>query len=134
MKEKFHAVVIGFFRKAMDPTNKLVKDLVAMEACYINTGHPDFLNGHRAMAIVNDRHNANKPTQVDLKTGKPLPPSVPPRSASPSLPTDGSETNSGFFGSFSQARTRIRWRPWNHLPRRSKQVARCQSGRTKKSR
>ena len=100
LKDRFHAVVVGFFRKAMDPTNKLVKDLVAMEACYINTGHPDFLNGHRAMAIVNDRHSANKPTQVDPKTGKPLPPSVPPRSASPSLPTDGTEPNAGFFGSF----------------------------------
>lgn len=100
LKDRFSTVVLSFFRKAMDPTNKLVRDLVSMEACYINTGHPDFLNGHRAMAIVNDRHNANKPTQVDPKTGKPLPPSVPPRAASPSLPTDGSETNSGFFGSF----------------------------------
>ncbi len=100
LKEKFHGVVIGFFKKVMDPTNKLVRDLVAMEACYINTGHPDFLNGHRAMAIVNDRHNASKPTQVDPKTGKPLPPTVPPRAASPSLPTDGSDQNGGFFGSF----------------------------------
>lgn len=142
LKEKCHAVVITFFKKVLDPTNKLVKDLVAMESCYINTGHPDFLNGHRvgcvisqilvqpefhlpkipchprrtsfhtpsqlssnnsslqAMAIVNDRHNASKPTQVDPKTGRPLPPSaVPPRAASPSLdlPSDGS---SGFFGSF----------------------------------
>lgn len=47
LKEKFHAVVISFFKKVLDPTNKLVKDLVAMESCYINTGHPDFLNGHR---------------------------------------------------------------------------------------
>lgn len=100
LKDRFHAVTVNFFRKAMEPTNKLVKDLVAMEVCYINTGHPDFLNGHRAMAIVNDRHNANKPTQVDPKTGKPLPPSVPPRAGSPSLPTDGTEPNSGFFGSF----------------------------------
>lgn len=101
LKEKFHAVVIAFFRRAMDPTNKLVRDLVAMETCYINTGHPDFLSGHRAMAIVNERHSASRPTQVDPKTGKPLPPSIPPRAASPSLPTDGSEGgNSGFFGSF----------------------------------
>lgn len=98
LKEKFHAVVIAFFKKAMDPTNKLVRDLVAMESCYINTGHPDFINGSRAMAIVHERHNAARPTQVDPKTGKPLPPSVPPRSASPSLP-DG-DSNSGFFGSF----------------------------------
>lgn len=47
LKEKFHQVVITFFKKAIEPTNKLVKDLVAMEACYVNTGHPDFLNGHR---------------------------------------------------------------------------------------
>ncbi|KAL9117122.1 MAG: hypothetical protein Q9187_006345, partial [Circinaria calcarea] len=130
LKEKFHAVVINFFKKVMEPTNKLVKDLVAMEACYINTGHPDFLNGHRvgevfsqlyskgadpsytpyisplkskshtmpspaksnysnlqAMAIVNERHSASKPTQVDPKTGKPLPPQMPPRAASPSMDT-----------------------------------------------
>ena len=100
LKEKFHAVVIGFFKKALDPTNKLVKDLVAMESCYVNTGHPDFLNGHRAMAIVNDRHNANKPTQVDPKTGRPLPaPALPPRASSPSMDLP-SDSNAGFFGSF----------------------------------
>ncbi len=124
LKEKCHAVVINFFKKAMDPTNKLVRDLVTMESCYVNTGHPDFLNGHRvgdqtpmlrlsmmpsisrsnhispqAMAIVNDRHSSAKPVQVDPKTGKPLPPSAgPPRAASPSL--DLASDNGGFFGSF----------------------------------
>ncbi|KAF2220702.1 Dynamin central region-domain-containing protein [Elsinoe ampelina] len=98
LKEKLHTTVISFFKKVMDPTNKLVRDLVAMEACYVNTGHPDFLNGHRAMAIVNERHSAARPVQVDPKTGKPLPASaVPPRSNSPSL--DG-DAGSGFFGSF----------------------------------
>ena len=52
LKEKFHAVIIGFFKKAMEPTNKLVKDLVAMEACYVNTGHPDFLNGQRVREFI----------------------------------------------------------------------------------
>ncbi|KAJ5381959.1 Vacuolar protein sorting-associated protein 1 [Penicillium cataractarum] len=97
LKEKFHAVVIAFFKKCMDPSTKLVKDLIAMEATYINTGHPDFLNGHRAMAIVNERQQAAKPTQVDPKTGKPL----PARAQSPSLDTTGEAQNgSGFFGSF----------------------------------
>ncbi|KAJ5907189.1 Vacuolar protein sorting-associated protein 1 [Penicillium subrubescens] len=97
LKEKFHAVAIAFFKKCMDPTSKLVKDLIAMEATYINTGHPDFLNGHRAMAIVNERAQAAKPTQVDPKTGKPL----PARAQSPSLDTTGEAQNqSGFFGSF----------------------------------
>ena len=51
LKEKFHAVVVNFFKKVTDPTNKLVKDLIAMEACYVNTGHPDFLNGHRVCIL-----------------------------------------------------------------------------------
>ena len=99
LKEKFYQVVVAFFKKTMDPTNKLVRDLVSMEATYVNTGHPDFLNGSRAMAIVHERHNASKPTQVDPKTGKPLPASaMPPRSASPPL---GEEPGAGgFFGSF----------------------------------
>ncbi|KAF2125498.1 hypothetical protein P153DRAFT_370157 [Dothidotthia symphoricarpi CBS 119687] len=96
LKEKLHAVVVHFFKKAMEPTNKLVKDLVAMESCYINTGHPDFINGSRAMAIVHERHNT-RPTQVDPKSGKPLPPQVPPRSISPTLEVND---GGGFFGSF----------------------------------
>jgi replication fork clamp-binding protein CrfC len=99
LKEKLHAVVVQFFKKAMDPTNKLVRDLVGMETIYINTGHPDFINGSRAMAIVHERHNSAKPQAVDPKTGKPLPPSVPPRSMSPSLGEANSD-GSGFFGSF----------------------------------
>ncbi|CAG9943284.1 unnamed protein product [Clonostachys rosea f. rosea IK726] len=106
LKEKMHTVVIAFFKKVMEPTNKLVKDLVSMEACYINTGHPDFLNGHRAMAIVNERHTQAKPVQVDPKTGKPLPASsTPARAASPAVPdTEGS--NAGFFGSFFAAKNK----------------------------
>lgn len=56
MKEKFYQVVIAFFKKAMAPTNKLVGDLVSMESCYINTGHPDFINGHRVRAGIPRTH------------------------------------------------------------------------------
>lgn len=51
------------------------------------------------MAIVNERHNAAKPTQVDPKTGRPLPSSGPPRAVSPTLDV-AADSNSGFFGSF----------------------------------
>ncbi len=50
------------------------------------------------MAIVNEKHNPVRPTQVDPKTGRPLPPAVPPRPVSPTL--DGNDGNSSFFGSF----------------------------------
>lgn len=57
LKDKFYQVVLLFFKKALQPTSKLVTDLVSMEACYINTAHPDFLNGHQAIATVTERIN-----------------------------------------------------------------------------
>ena len=57
------------------------------------------------MAIVNDRHNAGKPQQIDPRTGKALPPAVPPRASSPSLDVMG-DTNTGFFGSFFTAKNK----------------------------
>ena len=54
----------------------------------------------KAMAIVNDRHNAQKPTQVDPKTGKPLPSTAATTGrASPTMDSL-SDGNAGFFGSF----------------------------------
>lgn len=39
-----------------------------MEACYINTAHPDFLSGHQAIAIVNEQLQAkNQPAQITDK-------------------------------------------------------------------
>ncbi|RPD59190.1 hypothetical protein L226DRAFT_510350 [Lentinus tigrinus ALCF2SS1-7] len=63
LRDRFNSVVVSFFKTSMGPTTKLVSDLVAMQACYVNTTHPDFLNGHKAMSIVTDRLNANKPQQ-----------------------------------------------------------------------
>jgi vacuolar protein sorting-associated protein 1 len=55
------------------------------------------------MAIVYEKHNpaANRPTQVDPKTGKPLPATaIPPRAASPGLEGLEASSGGGFFGSF----------------------------------
>jgi len=96
----------------MGPTNKLVQDLIGSgnvtellanfyraEATYINTGHPDFLSGHKAMAIVNEKYQSSKSVQVDPKTGKPLPAALqkdtPTSQSLDNMPNEG-----GFFGSF----------------------------------
>ncbi|KAF9571000.1 vacuolar protein sorting-associated protein 1 [Mortierella alpina] len=92
LKDRFYQVVINFLRKQLNPTNKLVQDLISMESVYINTGHPDFLNGHKAMAVINDRVNqAKNPQPVDPKNRNVanLPPSLEPE-----------PNNNGFFGSF----------------------------------
>ncbi|KAK4703813.1 vacuolar protein sorting-associated protein 1, partial [Phenoliferia sp. Uapishka_3] len=99
LRERFYAVVNAFYRKSMIPTNKLVTDLVSMESTYINTGHPDFISGHRAMAIVSDRMNAAKPPPpvIDPKTGK-LPPGA--LNNGRDLESDINKKEEGFFGSF----------------------------------
>ncbi|KAK7207864.1 dynamin-1-like protein-like protein [Myxozyma melibiosi] len=103
LKERLLSVVIHFFKQSLVPTNKLVADLVSMESAYINTGHPDFLSGHRAMAIVAERMQASKPVQVDPKTGKPVP-NAPQKDLINSpiapMPGLGQDENGGFFNSF----------------------------------
>ncbi|KAG0186065.1 vacuolar protein sorting-associated protein 1 [Apophysomyces sp. BC1034] len=69
LKEKFYQVVLAFFKKALSPTTKLVSDLVSMEASYINTAHPDFLNGHQAIAVVNEQLHSKTQQQQQQQAG-----------------------------------------------------------------
>ncbi|KAJ2849590.1 vacuolar protein sorting-associated protein 1 [Coemansia brasiliensis] len=103
LRDQFSTVVITFLKNAMIPTNKLVQDMVAMEQCYINTAHPDFINGQRAIAIVNDRMHPPKPNQ-------PVPNGRPSMSANErSLDEDMNlPKDSGFFGSFWQSNKKKR--------------------------
>lgn len=101
LKERFYSVVVAFYKKAMLPTNKLVSDIVAAEATYINTGHPDFISGHKAMALVNAKVEAAKPppppAQPTLdKNGK-----LPPGAINNGRDLDVDiKPDPGFFGSF----------------------------------
>lgn len=100
LKDQLNATVIGFLKDSVVPTNKLVSDLVNMEASYVNTGHPDFINGHQAMNIVNEKFHPAPPPVKDPKTGKVVTP-VPSASPEP----DGSQAG-GFFGSFFASKTK----------------------------
>ncbi|KAJ3215281.1 vacuolar protein sorting-associated protein 1 [Dinochytrium kinnereticum] len=101
LKERFYNVVLNFYKKALLPTNKFVSDIISAEAIYINTGHPDFLSGHKALAVVNDRVNASKSQSI-----LPQDPRAP-KTANASPPRDPqldflnqNDNNAGFFGSF----------------------------------
>jgi replication fork clamp-binding protein CrfC len=98
LRDRFNSVVVNFFKQSMAPTTKLVSDMVAMQACYVNTTHPDFLSGHKAMSIVTDRLNANKPPPpaADSKSGKLAPGQY---NNGKDLEVDKKEEPS-FFGSF----------------------------------
>ncbi|KAI7906174.1 Dynamin central region-domain-containing protein [Cokeromyces recurvatus] len=94
LKERFYQVVLSFFKKALNPTSKLVTDLVSMEACYINTAHPDFLSGHQAIALVNEQLQ-HKNSSTDKQQ---------PQNRQQQLATVNNLTvdnnDSSFFGSF----------------------------------
>ncbi|ETS64814.1 hypothetical protein PaG_00779 [Moesziomyces aphidis] len=95
LRERFNTVVIHFFKKCMTPTTKLVSDFVAAQAVYLNTGHPDFISGHKAMEIVNERLNPPQPAHDPKKPN--------PHAINNDKDLDVSLKNeSGFFGSFFQ--------------------------------
>jgi hypothetical protein len=79
-------------------------DLSSMQACYVNTTHPDFINGHKAMAIVHDRMNANKPP----------PPAQDPKRAlnnNKDLDVEIKKEEPSFFGSFWNKAQTVSGRP-----------------------
>jgi hypothetical protein len=76
-----------------------VDTINSMQACYVNTTHPDFINGHKAMAIVQERLNANKPQP---------PPNDPKRALNNNkdLDVEIKKEDGSFFGTFwSKAQT-----------------------------
>jgi len=103
LRDRFNSVVVNFFKTSMNPTTKLVTDMVAMQACYVNTTHPDFINGHRAMAIVQERLNANKPPPptADPKGGKLAPGQI---NNNKDLDVEVKQDNSFFASFFSAAK------------------------------
>lgn len=94
LRERFNLVVISFFKRCLQPTTKLVTDIVLSEACYLNTGHPDFISGHRAMALVAERHQPAAPPPHDPKKGP------HPNAVNNERDLDVNMKDQGFFGSF----------------------------------
>ncbi|KAJ6582816.1 P-loop containing nucleoside triphosphate hydrolase protein [Mycena sp. CBHHK59/15] len=105
LRERFNSVVVNFFKDSMAPTTKLVSDMVAMQACYVNTTHPDFINGHNALAIVNDRMNASRPPPPapDPKSGKLAPGQI---NNNRDLDVEAKKEEPSFFGSFFAPKTK----------------------------
>jgi len=99
LRERFNAVVVNFFKQAMSPTMKLVTDMVSMQACYVNTTHPDFIGGHKATALVTERQNASK----SQSGGDPKNPKAQVNN-NKDLDVDAKKDEPSFFGSFFAAK------------------------------
>ncbi|VVT56781.1 uncharacterized protein SAPINGB_P005268 [Magnusiomyces paraingens] len=99
LKDELFSAIVAFLRSRLSPTNALVTDIVSMEAAYINTAHPNFMNGTTAMAIVQERLHPTPPVRVDPKTGKPL------KSPEPE-PVHIDDDKGGFFNSFFASKSK----------------------------
>lgn len=105
LKEELYSTVVSFLRSRLQPTNALVSDVVGMETNYINTRHPNFINGQTAMAIVEERMHPKPPVKLDPKTGKPIQDSHANNHVKTSTATNNDEKG-GFFGSFFASKSR----------------------------
>lgn len=81
------------------------------ETCYINTGHPDFITGHKAMSIIHERIAASKISTISALTADPKAPRPPVVTQLPNSNTtvngqlidpNSADNAAGFFGSFFQ--------------------------------
>ncbi|KAI9334610.1 Dynamin central region-domain-containing protein [Obelidium mucronatum] len=108
LRERFYNVVIGFFKKSMIPTNKLVTDFVSMESNYVNTGHPDFIPGHKAAVIAQERIAARNAPMINqiLPPNQQKPGQAPPPPKDPQLEliNQSRDQKSGFFGGIFAAK------------------------------
>lgn len=50
LRDRLVEVVSGLLKRAVGPTQMMVSNLVKVELAYINTSHPDFIGGSRAVA------------------------------------------------------------------------------------
>lgn len=105
LKTQISDVFIGYLRRALIPTTDLVKNVVAMEATYINTSHPDLIRGDQAANLVRQRVTMSKPQNVDPKSGK-----LTGKSESVAVSKDDIKDApfGGFFGDFFTSRSRRR--------------------------
>ncbi|KAJ6587354.1 Dynamin central region-domain-containing protein [Mycena sp. CBHHK59/15] len=106
LRKRFNSVVVTFLKKSMEPTTKLVSDMVAMQASYVNTTHPDFIGGHKATTLVNERLNASRgpPTPPDPKTGKLAPGRI---NNDHDLDVEPKKEDPGFFASFFPSKNKV---------------------------
>jgi dynamin 1-like protein len=95
--------VIAYFKKLTPASHKLVSDLINSEANYVNTAHPDFISGHQAMSIAQERlfpKPAQPNDQPSRGAARPAPQAPPLSASQKNLLGEPSAEDNGFFSSF----------------------------------
>jgi len=55
LRDRMMDVVSGLLRRCVQPTQMMISNLIKIELSYINTSHPDFIGGSRAVAQLMER-------------------------------------------------------------------------------
>jgi len=76
LQKEMNEAVQGLLRQSIEPTRMMISNLIKIELSYINTSHPDFIGGTKAVAShmkpLLDRANLEKNTSKAVRS-RPLP-------------------------------------------------------------
>lgn len=82
LREHIFGVVQGILRRHLEPTSKMIKDLIQIELSYINTSHPDFVMGNsNSMRALGFRSRGSFGSNGEGSAGQPPPGSALPAAA-----------------------------------------------------
>jgi len=62
LRDRVYEIVNNLLRSCVSPTQKMISNLIQLELAYINTSHPDFIGGKRAVAQIQNKNLASNTT------------------------------------------------------------------------
>ncbi|XP_047341021.1 dynamin-related protein 3B-like [Impatiens glandulifera] len=60
LRKRMDKVIGNFLRKGLEPSKTMIENIIAMEMDYINTSHPKFVGGSRALEIALQQTRLNR--------------------------------------------------------------------------
>lgn len=66
LESRFKQVMVNVLDKLLEPTNKMIKNLIDIEKSYINTTHPDFLGPEQSVLNLFDDRNYIENDYTDI--------------------------------------------------------------------
>lgn len=70
LRAKMVEVVVQLLKKQLQPTIKMIQDIISIEKAYINTSHPDFVGGPNA---IKNAYSKNNRSRHEAQPSPPLP-------------------------------------------------------------
>ena len=98
LRERMNSVVMSLIRRRLPITNQMVENLISIELAYINTNHPDFVDGTRAayelyMLSQTQKKQASLQRQLNEKTPSQKSEATSTTTASASAPSISAQTD-----------------------------------------